>query len=90
MRSWTKGKSMQRPVMDPSFVFEKPAAKAPKVKWPRLAWVKRVFSVAVRLLMAAPFRKQKLFRNEEGTRLSRFVRGLTYRLAFAPDTQRGR
>ena len=74
---------MQRPVMNPTFQYEAPASK--KARKPRFEWLRKALKVALRLLMFNPFRsKAQLFRNEEGTRVSRFVRGLTYRLAFVP------
>jgi predicted alpha/beta-fold hydrolase len=36
------------------------------------------------VLLAAPFGRQRHFRNEDGTRTSRILRGLMYRLAFTP------
>jgi pimeloyl-ACP methyl ester carboxylesterase len=73
---------MQRPVMNPNFRLESPSS-GPARK-PRFQWLRKIFGFFLRLLMASPFGKPKQFRNEEGTRLSRFVRGLTYRLAFVP------
>jgi uncharacterized protein len=73
---------MQRPVMNPSFSLESPSTG--KARKPRFAWMWRILGFLVKLLMATPFGKRKQFRNEEGTRLSRFVRALTYRLAFVP------
>src|SRR6185503_12945213 len=37
-----------------------------------------------KLLFSNPFGGKARFRNEEGTRIGRFVRGLTYRMAFVP------
>ena len=72
---------MQRPVMNPSFQLDSSApAKARK---PRFAWLRAIFRFIGRIVMFSPF-KRKPFRNEEGTRLTRFVHGLTYRLAFVP------
>jgi alpha/beta superfamily hydrolase len=73
---------MQRPVMNPSFVYDSPAAKKPRRA--RFAWLWAGLRFVGRLLMAHPFGHRKAFRNEEGTRFSRFVRGLTYRMAFVP------
>ena len=77
---------MQRPVMNPTFTFEQPPppkAKAPKPRHriARAFW--RVVKLVARLLLFSPF-KHKNFRNEDGSRLSRFVRAFTYRLAFVP------
>src|SRR5688500_5073696 len=84
-----EGKRMQRPSMDPTFTYEKKsstktAAKAFNSKWQRLMWVKKAMWWAGRALFAPSFGKRPVFRNEEGTRFSRFMRALTYRLAFAP------
>lgn len=57
-----------------------PAKKARKP----FAWVMAVLRFIGRVLFMPTFGKHRHFRNEEGTRFSRFVRGLTYRLAFAP------
>src|SRR5687768_10978537 len=73
---------MQRPVMNPTFQYEAPPA--PKARKQRFAWLWRFLKFVGRLLMFSPFRRKPQFRNEEGTRLSRFFRGLTYRLAFVP------
>src|SRR5215831_587835 len=73
---------MQRPVLDPTFLYDTPAPETPKgARWRVL--VRRVFRAFGRVLFAAPF-KHRHFRNEEGSRTGRFLRGLTYRLAFAP------
>src|SRR3954467_9269144 len=75
---------MQRPLMDPTFTFESPAV--PGGKKPRrlrsLLWA--VLRLFVRLLTFNPFGRKGSFRAEEGTKLSRFFRGLTYRLACVP------
>src|SRR3954468_13062198 len=73
---------MQRPLMDPTFTFESAAPGARKR--PRLAWLWAVLRFIARLLVFNPFGRRGSFRAEEGTRLSRFFRGLTYRLAFVP------
>jgi hypothetical protein len=73
---------MQRPVMNPTFQYE--AAPAPAPRKPRFAFVWKFFKLIGKLLMFSPFGKRAHFRNEEGTRLTRFVRGLTYRAAFVP------
>jgi len=74
---------MQRPLMDPTFTFESPAAPGGR-KRPRLAWLWAVLRFIGRLLVFSPFGRRGSFRAEEGTRISRFFRGLTYRLAFVP------
>src|SRR5215204_5860570 len=73
---------MQRPVMNPSFVYDSPASGKPRRA--RFAWLWAVLRFVGRVLLASPFGKRKSFRNEEGTALSRLVRGLTYRMAFVP------
>ena len=73
---------MQRPVMNPNFALETPSNG--KGRKPRFEWLRKIGRFIVRLLTASPFGKPKQFRNEEGTRVSRLVRGLTYRLAFVP------
>ena len=73
---------MQRPVMNPNFALE--SSNAGKARKSRFEWLWKIFRFIGRLLTATPFGKPKQFRNEEGTRISRLVRGLTYRLAFVP------
>jgi len=73
---------MQRPVMNPNFAFEAPAPTKPRRK--PFGWVWRGVRWLWRFLLASPFGHRGVFRNEEGTKFSRFVRGLTYRLAFVP------
>jgi hypothetical protein len=73
---------MKRPVMNPTFAFEKPG-KGPQ-KWRWLRMLLAPLRLVARILLVSPFRAKGHFRNEEGTRFSRFMRGLTYRLAFVP------
>lgn len=73
---------MQRPVMNPNFSLESP--NSGKARKPRFAWLWKILGVVAKVLTASPFGKRKAFRNEEGTAVSRFVRGMTYRLAFVP------
>ena len=68
--------------MNPNFALESPSAG--KARKSRFEWLWRIFRFIGRLLTANPFGKPRQFRNEEGSRLSRLVRGLTYRLAFVP------
>ena len=68
--------------MNPNFALESPSTGKPRK--PRFEWLRKIGRFIVRLLTASPFGKPKQFRNEEGTRMSRLVRGLTYRLAFVP------
>jgi len=69
--------------MNPNFALES-AAAAKKARKSRFEWLWRIFRFIGRLLTATPFGKSKQFRNEDGSRLARLVRGLTYRLAFVP------
>ena len=63
-------------------MYDAPAPEAPKgARW--RVWLRRVFRAMGRLLLAAPFGHRQ-FRNEDGSRTGRFLRSLTYRLAFAP------
>ena len=69
-------------MMSPTFTYETPAPKPPKVTlW---TWAKRIIRTTMRLLFVSPFKRDLKFRNEDGTRASRFFRGLMYRMAFAP------
>lgn len=73
---------MQRPVMDPTFMYDAPASSSrSKV---RFAWIWRILRLCGKVLLYSPFGHKASFRNEEGTRLSRFVRGMLYRIAFVP------
>jgi pimeloyl-ACP methyl ester carboxylesterase len=72
---------MDRPVMNPTFTSEE--TPKPKAK-PRFVRLTRLLRVLSRLLLWTPFKRRVAFRNEEGSKLGRFVRGLTYRLAFVP------
>jgi pimeloyl-ACP methyl ester carboxylesterase len=79
---------MQRPMMDPTFLYAEatpPPRKKKLTPFQRLrALVWGIFRLVARLLLFSPFGRKALFRNEEGTRAGRFVRGLTYRLGFVP------
>jgi pimeloyl-ACP methyl ester carboxylesterase len=68
--------------MNPTFQYEAPSAG--KARKPRFEWLWKCFRLIGRLLMASPFKRRAQFRNEEGTRLSRVIHALTYRLAFVP------
>jgi pimeloyl-ACP methyl ester carboxylesterase len=75
---------MQRPVMDPTFMYEPNAAKG-KAKRKLFAWVARVPKFFLRVLTLNPFGgHDKHFRAEDGSPIQRFIRGLMYRLAFVP------
>src|SRR6185437_4689521 len=78
----SQGNVMQRPMMDPTFLHEATAARPSKRSW--LAWGRRFLRAICRFLLAAPFGRNRHFRNEDGTRTTRFLRTLTHRLAFAP------
>ncbi|MEO6434637.1 MAG: hypothetical protein ABIP55_02600, partial [Tepidisphaeraceae bacterium] len=70
-------------MMDPTFVHEGSAKSGKKRRMP-FDFVGRAVKMFARVLLASPFGGKRLFRNEEGTKLSRFLRALTYRLAFVP------
>src|SRR5437762_12630122 len=73
---------MQRPVMNPS-VFEDEAVSAPKPWWKRLG-LGRLFRMIGLVLFYKPLSRRRL-RVEDGlSPVSRFVHGLSYRLAFVP------
>jgi len=74
---------MQRPVMDPTFMYDAPGGSGKKSR-KRFAVVRRIVRLFWNVLFFSPFGHKGSFRNEEGSRLSRFVRGFTYRLAFVP------
>ncbi|MEA2711094.1 MAG: hypothetical protein QOF78_3695, partial [Phycisphaerales bacterium] len=67
--------------MNPSFTLEPSSKNARKS---RFAWLWAIFRFVGRMLVFSPFRRKVPFRNEEGTAFSRFVRSITYRLAFVP------
>lgn len=78
--------AMQRPVMNPTYLDDAPAAKRPR-RWGR--WLKavgRVVAMTCQLLLTNPFivRDPGHLRVDVGTPVGRFVRGLLYRLAFVP------
>jgi len=68
--------------MNPNFALE--SSKGGNARKSRFEWLWRIFRFIGRLLTATPFGKPKQFRNEDGSRIARLVRGLTYRLAFVP------
>src|SRR5436309_2792261 len=76
-----EGRSMQRPAMDPTFTFDAPAP--PSAKRKRMTTLQRLRALVwlmlrllARLLLLSPFGRKPNFRNEEGTCIGRFVRGL--------------
>jgi acetyl esterase/lipase len=76
---------MQRPVMNPTFFDESPAAH-PRRRRPLRALamaIWRCVRFVFKMLTYDPLSRIS-FRVEEGTPASRFVRGLMYRLAFVP------
>jgi alpha/beta superfamily hydrolase len=73
---------MQRPVMDPTFLYNAPDKKKGAVKKLGLLWgILRGFC---RFMFATPWGKHRSFRNEDGSKLQRLLRWVTYRMAFAP------
>jgi alpha-beta hydrolase superfamily lysophospholipase len=78
--------SMQRPVMNPSFVQEDDGS-SPKVRW-KFPWhlLLKPFKVAIAVMLADPFARlrRKGLKIDEGTAFSRATRALLYRLAFIP------
>src|SRR4051794_582497 len=78
---------MQRPVMNPTFYDEQPGA-GPSRRFKLLRLLAATGLRAVRLVFMLltydPFANVAGFRNEEGTRVSRTIRGFMYRLAFVP------
>jgi pimeloyl-ACP methyl ester carboxylesterase len=74
---------MQRPVMDPTFVYDAPKAK-PKRRRKPVGWVIAALRFFLRVLTLNPFGLGRNFRVEDGTPAQRFIRGLIYRLAFVP------
>lgn len=77
---------MQRPVMNPNFYEDAPgsfgARRRPFRALAMLVW--KGIRKAFKLLSYDPLSRIPGFRYEEGTPTSRFLRGLFYRLAFAP------
>src|SRR4051794_26042747 len=73
---------MQRPVMDPTFLYDAPDKRAGGGK--ALVWLWRGLRLFGRFWVTSPWKKHRSFRNEEGTRLQRLARWVMYRLAFAP------
>src|SRR5262249_41782706 len=72
---------MQRPVMDPTFMYDAPGGTGKKRRT-RFGWLWRIVRVFWNVLFFSPFGHKGSFRNEDGSRLSRFVRGFSFRLAF--------
>lgn len=86
---------MQRPVMDISYMADDPQGPGHRggffAKFPVLRHVFgtlwRALRKIIRICMYNPLSGMPMasrFRNEDGTRLGRFIRGLLYRLAFVP------
>jgi hypothetical protein len=73
---------VQRPVMNPTFVHEGPAPR--RRWWHRLRPVWRVIGWCLKLFVRDLFYKRQALRIDVGTRSSRFLRGLCYRLLFVP------
>jgi predicted alpha/beta-fold hydrolase len=73
---------MQRPMMDPTFLHDEGgSSKRKRQRFAILRAVLRFFGTA---LTFSPFGPTRSFRNEEGTRLGRWFRAVTYRMAFVP------
>jgi pimeloyl-ACP methyl ester carboxylesterase len=81
---------MQRPVMDPTFVddlLDSRAAQPRASRWWqlwRLLWRVARSAVSILLTDLMPRVIRRRLKIEDGTPLTRFVRGLLYRLAFLP------
>src|SRR4051812_17801532 len=77
---------MQRPVMNPTFYDDSQPSSHGRRKIVKLlvAALRRVLRFAFALATYDPFTKIAGFRIEEGTAVTRAVRGLLYRLAFVP------
>ena len=82
---------MQRPMMDITYLDDVPASAASRpMRLTRLVFraIWRGVRSGWRVLMYDPLARVHLrggrFRNEDGSPLSRFVRGLAYRMAFLP------
>jgi pimeloyl-ACP methyl ester carboxylesterase len=78
---------MQRPVMNPTFLNEQaPSAPSRKRQWLLAAlllpW--RTLKLIFRVLTYDPLSRRGRLRIEDGTPLQRFIRGIAYRVAFAP------
>src|SRR5688572_18756455 len=86
---------MQRPVMDITYLDDDANSGGPRARGPfgilhvlrsvaRTIW--RMIRRVLRVLMYDPLSRTPLarFRNEDGSPVARFVRGVAYRLAFAP------
>lgn len=72
---------MNRPVMNPSFLDEeRPRPKGPS-RWRRLAGL---LGRTLKLLFTNVMKRKHAVRDETGTPLSRFIRGLLYRLMLVP------
>ena len=73
---------MQRPVMNPLFTDD--VAPVERQRFVRTRVVLRMGWRCVKILLRDPFRPEGKLRIEDGTPLQRLVRGVGYRLAFAP------
>jgi len=81
------GAAMQRPVMNPTFLNEDAQSAPSRARqWLRAAlllpW--RTIKLVFRVLTYDPLSRRGRLRIEDGTPLQRFVRGIAYRVAFAP------
>jgi pimeloyl-ACP methyl ester carboxylesterase len=77
---------MQRPVMNPNFFEDTPSAKPPRRPIWRVALdlALRALKRVGQVLMYDPFSRIVGFHVEDGTPMSRIIRGVLYRLAFVP------
>jgi pimeloyl-ACP methyl ester carboxylesterase len=77
--------SMQRPIMNPTFLEDHTPLRRRKF-WARLAPLFRVAKAVGRVMLWNPLRGRTQFRVriEDGTPWQRFCRGLLYRLTFLP------
>jgi len=75
---------MQRPVMNPG-VFEESAPASAAKGWGILRAIRGVFRLLARIMFYKPLSRRARLRVDDGVSpFSRFIRGVLYRLAFAP------
>src|SRR4051812_10396433 len=77
--------SMQRPIMNPTWV-EDDAAPQRRTFWDRLRPIRRLVRFGGKILLWDPLTRTRFrgLRIEDGTPWERFCRGLLYRLTFLP------
>jgi len=78
--------SMQRPVMNPTFLDDEFPVRPSKRWFDRLKPLLRLLRIVMKILLWDPLtaRRMKLLRIEDGTPWERFCWGLLYRLSFVP------